>query len=233
MKREMLHLAKRAIKATPLYWIYSKVGEHFQRKLRTVRDKQEARLPNTSLSQAHVESCELLADRSVLLSRLPNNGVVAEIGVSEGDFSSEILSRTDPDTLHLIDWWKTSGHSHGFEMVQSRFESEIEKEKVEVHRGLSTDVADHFPANYFDWIYIDTDHSYETTRDELQKYAPKVKSGGIIAGHDYMMANWKGAYRYGVVEAVHEFCECHDWKLIYLTADVNEHRSFAIQSMEA
>ncbi|MEX0773138.1 MAG: class I SAM-dependent methyltransferase, partial [Balneolales bacterium] len=83
--------------------------------------------------------------------------------------------------------------------------------------------------NYFDWIYIDTDHSYETTRDELRLYASKVKQGGIIAGHDYVKGNWITTYRYGVIEAVHEFCVNNDWELIYLTAEPIENQSFAIR----
>lgn len=82
-----------------------------------------------------------------------------------------------------------------------------------------------------DWIYIDTDHSYETTRDELRLYASKVKDGGIIAGHDYVKGNWITTYRYGVIEAVHEFCVGNDWELIYLTAEPLESQSFAIRKV--
>ena len=37
-----------------------------------------------------------------------------------------------------------------------------------------------FKDDYFDWIYIDTDHSYPTTIGELEAYAPKIKENGII-----------------------------------------------------
>ena len=71
---------------------------------------------------------------------------------------------------------------------------------------MSTDAIGDFEDSTFDWIYIDTDHSYELTYKELRGYAPKVKPDGIIAGHDYSMGNWIDAYRYGVIEAVNEFC---------------------------
>lgn len=92
---------------------------------------------------------------------------------------------------------------------------------------MSTEAAQDFEDGYFDWIYIDTDHSYETTRDELELYAPKMKPGGIIAGHDYKIGNWISMYRYGVIEAVHEFCVKHNWELIYLTVEPSESQSFA------
>lgn len=98
-------------------------------------------------------------------------------------------------------------------------------------KKLSTDAAYDFPDNYFDWIYIDTDHTYETTRDELRLYAPKMKKGGIIAGHDYVHGNWISTFRYGVVEAVHEFCVQFGWEIIYLTIEPTENQSFAIRKI--
>lgn len=35
-----------------------------------------------------------------------------------------------------------------------------------------------------DFIYLDGDHSTEATYQDLVRYVPKVKSGGIISGHD-------------------------------------------------
>ena len=96
---------------------------------------------------------------------------------------------------------------------------------------LSTDTALEFEDGYFDMIYIDTDHSYATTRDELAAYLPKMKPDGIIAGHDYSLGNWVTGYRYGVIEAVHEFCVAHDWELLYLTAEPLERQSFAIRKI--
>ena len=56
-----------------------------------------------------------------------------------------------------------------------------------------------------------------------------MKEDGIIAGHDYMMGNWLKTLRYGVIEAVHQFCIEDNWQLIYLTADQTENLSFAIK----
>jgi hypothetical protein len=101
-----------------------------------------------------------------------------------------------------------------------------------MHRKLSTDAAGDFQDDYFDWIYIDTDHSHKTTLEELLKYASKVKKDGIIAGHDYSMGNWVRSYRYGVIEAVHEFCVVYGWELVYLTLEPIEKQSFAIRRIQ-
>jgi len=36
----------------------------------------------------------------------------------------------------------------------------------------------------FDFLFIDTDHSYHNVKDEYIKYSPLVRKGGIIAFHD-------------------------------------------------
>lgn len=157
---------------------------------------------------------------------------MAEAGVDHGDFSSRILEITRPDRLHLIDAWHSKRYHGGLErIVRERFAKEIAEGRVQLHRGLSTEVLSNFPGGYFDWIYIDTDHSYATTRKELEIARHKLKSGGIIAGHDFVTGNWNGGFRYGVVEAVHEFCLKHDWELIALTHETDRHLSFAIRAI--
>jgi len=39
--------------------------------------------------------------------------------------------------------------------------------------------------NSLDFVFIDANHVYEAVKDDLQAWFPKVKTGGIIAGHDY------------------------------------------------
>lgn len=161
---------------------------------------------------------------------LPKNGVVAELGVDAGSFSAQILSLNNPNKLHLIDNWGSKRYNKYKQVIViGKFQEEISSGKVEIHIGLSTEVANEFPSDYFDWIYIDTSHSYETTKAELELYAEKVKQGGYMAGHDFIIGNWNSMIRYGVIEAVYEFCVKHDWELIYITSELNTHPSFAIR----
>ena len=52
---------------------------------------------------------------------------------------------------------------------------------------------------------------------------------GIIAGHDYILGNWDGLVRYGVIESVYEFCVRYNWEIIFLTTELNNSPSFAIR----
>jgi hypothetical protein len=37
----------------------------------------------------------------------------------------------------------------------------------------------------YDFVFIDADHAYQSVRRDIDAWLPKVKSGGIIAGHDH------------------------------------------------
>ena len=170
-------------------------------------------------------------DYEKFLEHFPKGGSVAEMGVASGDFSAMILATCKPQVLHLVDFWGSDRYASGRTRVEDWFKEEIKAGKVVINLGLSTEVLPRFPEHFFDWIYIDTDHGYEVTAAELELARTKVKQGGTIAGHDYVTGNWDGGVRYGVVEAVHEFCVKYNWELILLTHETDRHLSFAIREI--
>ena len=64
-----------------------------------------------------------------------------------------------------------------------------------------------FKDNYFDFVYIDGDHSYEFVKKDLEGFLPKIKKGGYLTVDDY--AFWKIVLGYGVKKAVDEFVRNH------------------------
>jgi len=56
-----------------------------------------------------------------------------------------------------------------------------------------------FPDGYFDFVYIDADHTYEMVKKDIELWLPLIKKGGIIGGHDYDFpeeaAGWGGVKR--------------------------------------
>ena len=67
---------------------------------------------------------------------------------------------------------------------------------VQVKEGKSADVAGAILDNCLDFVFIDASHDYQSVVQDIQAWLPKVKPGGILAGHDYTAAFP------GVVEAV-------------------------------
>lgn len=211
-------------------WIAKPVYRMLNGILGRVRAKQSRRIPKVEVREEHIRNLRVVLDRKAFLEALPKGGVVAEAGVDHGDLSEMILNIARPQRFHLIDMWSSTRYHSGLEQhVRNRFSKEMASGQVHIDLGLSTDVLARFPDQYFDWIYIDTDHGYTVTAAELAIAVNKVKPEGIIAGHDYVTGNWDGGVRYGVVEAVHEFCVRHSWELILLTHETDRHLSFAIR----
>ena len=195
------------------------------------RTERETQIHKAQLTASHIENARLVMDRSTLISKLPKGGVVAEIGVEQGDFSREIYDIAQPTMLHLIDKWGDPDRYHdGLKLVvESKFSSEILQGRVEINVGDSRDVLRQFPDSYFDWVYLDTDHTYEITVNELHVLESKIKPSGYICGHDYCVGNWTAGLRYGVIEAVHQFCVEKNFELIWLTRESHGFESFAIR----
>lgn len=195
-------------------------------------DEVEKQIPKFRLLPKHVANTRILPEREDLIARLPQNAVVAELGVNRGDFSQKIWNIAQPAKFHIVDCWPNERYHSGLRaVVEGKFTDQIKDGRVEINYGLSTAVVSDFPDAYFDWIYIDTDHSYEVTRDELEAYRTKMKPGGIIAGHDYIQGYWRDMVRYGVIEAVYEFCVKYNWEILYITTELEEHPSFAIREI--
>lgn len=196
------------------------------------RKEEDAALPKSTLEEKHIRNLKVLVDRGVLLDLLPKHAVVAEVGVDRGVFTEQILLRTQPAKLHLVDTWGTDRFNDTLmQGVQEKFKDQFAAGTLQINRGLSTEVLPTFADAYFDWLYIDTDHRYSTTRDELALAENKVKPGGVIAGHDYILGNWGSGMRYGVIEAVREFCLKRDWEMIYQTCEARGRLSYALRKL--
>ena len=198
-------------------------------KQRTGRHLPE--MPYTVLSKKHINNVEVYLDRKELIHSFPKNGVVAEIGVADGEHAQVIYDISNPSKLHLIDNWISEQYGPCENETIKRFEKQIAKGRVIINKGMSVDILQEFPDNYFDWVYIDTAHSYKVTSQELLICKSKVKHGGIISGHDYTMGNWNSNIKYGVIEAVYEFCVKFNWEIIALTMELNA-ASFAMREIE-
>lgn len=181
---------------------------------------------------------ELIADlkvvpgRTELLERMPRDAVVAEVGVADGELSRQILEVCRPRKLVLIDLWPESSRRYGDEAMKrtlANVEAGVRDGVVEVRRGYSWDMLAQLPDASLDWVYIDAAHDYDSVRKDLRAALPRMKPGGIIAGHDYTRWSGRGLSRWGVVEAVNGFCVEHGWSMIHLTHESHRHISYAIQ----
>ena len=183
------------------------------------------------LEEKHLKHLKVLPNRLLLLEQLPKRSVVVEIGVAEGYFSERILEITEPKKLILIDLWESENPKYSQKSlvrIKEKFSEQIANNQVEIKRGWSDKKISELEKNSIDWSYIDAGHYYEDVKKDLIALKDKMKAGGIICGHDYI--RWSGpTHRFGVVEAVNEFCLKNDFEMIFLTHEQNRHLSFAIR----
>jgi hypothetical protein len=65
-------------------------------------------------------------------------------------------------------------------------------------RKSSSDASKDFEDESVDIVFIDANHSYESVKNDIDLWLPKVKRGGVLYGHDYSIGF------FGVVQAVNE-----------------------------
>lgn len=143
--------------------------------------------------------------RHMVLRAKPNS-LFVEIGVWKGGSTAfmgvEIFNSNKNIEFHAIDTFLGS-KEHGdienfFEEAKNNLTPILEKKLVKLIQGHSHSVVNEYADNSIDFLFIDGSHEYEDVKKDLLLWLPKVKPGGIIAGHDYDPA-WKG-----VVQAVDE-----------------------------
>lgn len=164
------------------------------------------RLRNLYIHDKQLENCKVVSSREKILEVLPKNGICAELGVEHGIFSNKILDINKPKKLVLVDI-----------MLQKHLQ--VEHDVIEPINGDSVEVMNQFKDNYFDWIYIDTDHSEEQTNKELQICKNKIKHDGYLALHDYIRV-YDNNYKFGVIESVNNFLiENEDFEVVLLSLE--------------
>jgi len=156
------------------------------------------------IPQAQLEGCQLLTDRIEMLRRLPQSGLVAEIGTYQGDFARSILDIMTPEKLLLADVT--------FSLCRSDV---LADPRVERHEGLSVPFLQSCADSSFDMIYVDADHGYDAVRADIVAATPKVKPGGFLVFNDFARIIRPGFGVLGVHQAVCEFTVASSWKVAY------------------
>lgn len=204
---------------------YHRVVEYFGYELlgTVIKKVQKPTKPTkpdkNTVPKGHKPMNPRLGNRKFLVNMLPKQGVGAEIGVWTGVFSSHMIRGSRPSEFHAIDPWefqpKYTNRAYGkaienqgrmdnvFAEAQWRINEAAEEVGTNAvfHRKGSHEVVAEFPDGFFDWVYIDGNHSYEFVKKDMMLYLPKVKIGGLLTGDD---VRWAGDGGQPVQKAVSE-----------------------------
>jgi hypothetical protein len=141
-----------------------------------------------------------VAEQAVVLTALAESVArpgcrLLEIGSWCGDSAivlGEVAKRYGGH-LYCIDWWKgnvgtdlekIAGRSDVYSVFWQRIcEGGLEDVIVPI-RGRSDEVVNILGAETFDLIYIDGDHRFQSIRNDIAGFAPRVRNGGVLCGDD-------------------------------------------------
>jgi predicted O-methyltransferase YrrM len=147
-----------------------------------------------------------------IVNHFPSNSHFVEVGVWKGRSAAfmavEINNSGKNIRFDCIDTWKGSVTEDPHQNDQyvkngnlyEKFMSNIDRVKhiITPRIGDSIEMSKTYKDDSLDFVFIDGDHRYECVKADIEAWVPKVRSGGIIAGHDY---GWCTDVR----RAVHEF----------------------------
>lgn len=138
----------------------------------------------------------------------------AEVGVERGHYS-EVLCQQNPGVrLLCVDAWQAyrGYRDHVRQAKLDRFYAEtaarLAPYKATLVRQFSTEAAKDVPDGSLDFVYIDGNHNIENVIADLAAWSPKVRPGGIVAGHDFLPHRWPNQMH--VVQALHAWTDAYD-----------------------
>ena len=123
-----------------------------------------------------------------------------ELGVKKGDFAHVLLSTWHSASMYvLVDVWHELDNYTDIANVHNNLQEKFYKQAlenvrpfqdrggiIEVCRNYTTVCKNDYPDRTFDFVYIDARHDYKAVYEDMVDWWPKLRSGGIFAGHDYV-----------------------------------------------
>jgi len=137
---------------------------------------------------------------SSMVEKFPDESHFVEVGVWKGMSASymavEIINSGKKIRFDAVDTWEyvpgqedipESSYSNLFETFLKNI-SPV-KDVINPVKKFSIDAAGDYKDGSLDFFFIDASHDYKNLTNDINAWYPKVKSGGIIAGHDYAWSN--------------------------------------------
>lgn len=150
-----------------------------------------------------VPGWESISEQGLLISLalgVPDDGTILEIGSEFGMSGSIWAKYSKADVIICIDINPDAPYLENIKAAgidTSRIASVTGDSRIAVLSDLIKDIE-------IDLLFVDGDHTFEGALSDLMLYAPRVKSGGIIAIHDTACSTNKSPHplHYAVSSAI-------------------------------
>lgn len=132
-----------------------------------------------------------------------------ELGVRRGEFSAFLLQENPELCMSCVDLWgddPSMDEKHPHENNYKIYRENIGpyEDRVFEYRMLLDDAAKiiaQMPVpKSFDFVFIDATHTYAALKNDIERWLPLVRPGGLLCGHDFHPHFDNG----GIIRAVNE-----------------------------
>lgn len=130
----------------------------------------------------------------------------AEIGVKRGHYAKILCDAVPGLKYYGVDNWRLRDNYYEYA------KNYLAGYDATLIRKDSVEAAKDFAPGSLDFVYIDASHFFDDVMMDLILWVPKVKSGGIISGHDFVKTD-----RVGIIEATTAYANAHGIRDWYLT----------------
>jgi predicted O-methyltransferase YrrM len=169
---------------------------------------------------------------SGIVKKFPSGSRFVEVGSWKGKSSAymavEIANSNKDIEFYCIDTWEGSVEHEGMKELPQLYNIFLDNMKsVEEYyfplKIYSLDACKKFKDNSLDFVFLDASHEYEDIKKDIKAWLPKIKSGGILAGHDYYNegTDWFPGVKQAVNEMLDEF-DCSEDCWIYYKEETNK-----------
>ena len=121
-----------------------------------------------------------------------------EVGTKEGRTTAHILQECPNVQVTALDPWcempsqgpVSGGEAYDrwdFDAIENSFWERVDpwKDRLTFLRRTSEEAAPAVEDGSQDLVFIDAAHDYDSVKQDIELWIPKVKDGGILAGHDF------------------------------------------------
>ena len=153
-------------------------------------------------------------------------GAAVEVGTHRADFADPFLCQWHGGLLWCVDTWEENAHVHDSEGREGDYmvaERRLHKhgQRVKLMRMRSRDAVGHLPNRSLDFAYLDGRHERHLAAEDIGLWWPKLKPGGVLAGHDFLHHGPDARSSDGVQQAAFEHAERYGLQ-IFLVAELKE-----------
>jgi hypothetical protein len=158
---------------------------------------------------------KVLKNRQALAEHFASLGFTlgVEVGVCHGEYSHVLLAAMPALKLYGVDSYRR--RPSDWKVAEGRLAPWIEEGRFSMMQMSSTRAMGQFADRSLDFVFIDACHAHPGVDEDIACWTPKVRSGGIMSGHDYKKFANSGSC--DVIEAVDAYVAAHPWLALQLT----------------